>query len=326
MIKIKTALIIAGVLGVLGLIPAAAMFWKMSKLEAMNLQLSGQMDIQGKHLTKSLLRASTEMATHEELSEFAAESRLDIERVRADLASLGARLEAVASTKASTTTVHHDRQPSDSSTPSETKVPICPEDGRAIDVHGYTKRIETRQIRDSNGMRVADVSFEAAEEAPWSDSVHGITFLINSTVGRTDDGRLVLHTELLATSEAEPDQTFRIEGIESRMLQVPEEARFRVWDPHVLLAIHFGIVVRPPVDLSASMNILFTVMSYGDFSFIGLGVGYDAFQNSFIASFQPFMYNIGGPIPVLSDLHVYPFVSADHNATISVGAGLGTRL
>jgi hypothetical protein len=326
MIKLKTILVVGGIALVLGLIPSGILFYKLAKLESQNQQLSGQLDVRHKMLTDSLQRAETNRVSREELEDFAVESRLQIQKVRADLNSLGADLRAIASTKAGTTTVVHKHYPSDVSTPSGSEVPICEEDGRPIDVHGYTKRVETRHLEDSNGMRVADVSFEAAEEDPWTSRVHAIQYTINNAIGQNRDGTFILHTELLAESEAQPGETFRIDGVESRMLQIPEEVNFEWWDPALMLSVALGIAVHPDIDLAASLALQGMIMSYGDWRFIGISVGFDAWNRSFFASFIPFMYNVGSPIPVLSDLWLGAYVGIDHRTNVSVGLVVGTRL
>ena len=326
--KVKTVLTVAavGLVVALTLGSSAYLFWKIRTLEEENQRLLNQVTVNHENLTKSLQRAETSQVTQADLAAFAEEVGLDIQKLRGDLRSLGADLEAIASTKAKTTTIHHHHAPSDSSSSSEIEVPTCKEDGRPIDIHRYTERIESRELRDSSGMRIADVSFEAAEENPWSSTTWGISYTINNSVARTRDGSIVLHTELLAESEAQPGEIFRIEGAESRVLQVPEEVHFEWWNPQLYLTAQLGINAWPGIDLSASLAIGFSVMSYGNWAFFGISAGFDGWNRSFFASFIPLMYNIGEPIPLLSDLEVGPHVGIDHNANVSVGITIGTRL
>jgi len=125
---------------------------------------------------------------------------------------------------------------------------------------------------------------------------------------------------------AEPGRTYRIEGVESRVLQLEQKPRFRWWDPSLYLALQSGVVVYPPVQASAGFSLQFSVMSYGDWAFVGLSGGYDGVRNAFIASIIPFSYNVGHPLPLLEDLRIFPYISADHRGGVGIGVGIGTRL
>jgi len=319
-----------GVAVVLLLIPTSILFCQNQKLKELNGTLSGQVEISEKHLSQSLIRAKTERTDElSKLRDLASEQGTDIQKIENDLSSIGADLEAVAQTTAKTKTVVHNHYTSDSTSPSKTKVPICEEDGRPIDVHEYTKRTETVNIQDSNGMRLADVSFSAAEKAPWRSKVYGLTYKVNNTIGRSGDDRVILYTELLVSNpEAQPGEVFRIEGIESRVLQAPEpDPEFDWWDPSLYLMAQLGMEVYDHLEFSASLSIGFSVWSYGDnWRFLGVSAGYDAFRNAFRASLIPVLYNVGGPLPIINDLWVGFDVGISHQADVSVGIVIGTRL
>lgn len=297
-------------------------------LKAQNEALEADSAERYKKLTDSLQRATSEAATNKQLDEFAEQHQFDLDLIREDLHQLGAELEAVASSSGKTQTVVKNYYNSTTVEPSTESVPTCKEDGRPIDVHGYTKTIQSTRLEDSNGMPVADVSFEAAKQAPWSSKVHGIEYTVNNTIGKRPNGQLILHTELLASSEAQPNKTFRIKGFQSRLLQTPQRARFDAWDPAIYLMGQFGLGVYPSLQFNAAISLGFSIMSYGDWRFLGVSIGLDAYQQTFFASFIPFLYNIGEPLPFFSDLEIFPFLAASigEESNLSIGIGIGTRL
>lgn len=328
--KARHTIWIVAVAVILALIPAGVLFYQKQQLKIQLAEYAGQKNVDYQALTDSLQRAETKIArTEEELAAFADQYGVDFDTILEDHRELGARVEAVGASEARTTTVVHNHYPSDSSNPSDIEVPTCEEDGRPIDVHGYTKRVETRRLEDSNGMVVADVSFSAARERPWSSRVYGVRYRILNTVGRGAGGQVILTTELTAENpEAQPGETFRIEGVESRVLQAPEPGpEFRWWDPAVYLLAQPALVVYDEVAFSASLSIGFSVFSYGEnWRFLGITAGYDAFQNAFRASLVPVLYNVGGPLPFLSDLWIGLDVGISHESDVSVGLVIGTRL
>jgi hypothetical protein len=328
--KTRTLIIIGGIVVLLSLIPAAVLFLQNRALKGQLQEYAGDQAVTNRALTESLQRAETRIArANIELEAFAEEHDIDLERIREDLESIGGRLEAIAETESATETVIVTNRPSDHSSQTNQEVPTCEENGRPIDTHGYTRTVETRELLDSNGMRIADVSFSAAQESPWSSKVYGIRYRILNTIGRRDDGRLILTTELIAENpEAQPGETFRIDGVESRVLQAPQPApQFRWWDPSLYLIAQLSLIVYKEIDFSASISLGFSVFSYGNaWRFLGVSAGYDAFQNTFRASLIPFLYNVGDPLPFLSDLWLFPDIGIDHNGSVSIGFAIGTRL
>lgn len=289
-----------------------------------------EVQISQKNLSSSLQRAEQRRAEEmHDLYVFAKENGLSLDEIKSDLYQLHARMEAVAITEGKTTTVINKNYYSDNSETTNPEVPSCPEDGRPIDIHGYTKRAETKYLLDSNGMRVADVTFEAALDRPWTTKVYGIRYKILNTVGRTKTGQIILHTELLSENpDAQPGETFRIDAVSSKVLQAPEEpTRFDWWDPKLYLAGLAGVQAYPEVDFSASLALGFSIFSYGeDWRFLGLTAGWDAYQNTFRASFIPLLYNLGGPLYFFSDLFIFLDVGIDTSTSVSISLGIATTL
>lgn len=328
--KLRTTLWLGGVIILLSLIPLGILLYQNNKLKEQITQYAGQLDISHKALTKSLQRAETKLAkNNKELDIFAEQNGINIKAVQEDLDSLGGRLEAVASTEAKTVTVVHNNYLSDSTTNSKIEIPICKSDGRPIDIYSYTKRIETKELSDSNGMRIANVSFTAAEKRPWNSKTYGITYKILNTIGKGPNNQVILTTELTAENpEAQPGKIFRIKGVSSRVLQAPEPSpNFDWWNPSLYLMGQLALIVHEEIDFSASLSIGFSIWSYSDnWRFFGVSAGYDAFQRTFRASFIPVLYNIGGPLPLLTNLWVYADIGISHLGSVSIGFGLATSI
>lgn len=292
-----------------------------------NQNLENQIGVAQREITNSIRRAETKTASRSELQKFAEESRLDVQEIKEDLNKLGAALDAVASTIAQTKSINRENLPSSNTTPTQAEPERCPENNKLIDIHQYTKNRQHRQLNDENEMRVADVTFDASNENPWSYRVYGITYTINSALSEDRQGRMILHSELLAeNSEVEPGRHFRIRSVESNLLQVENKPEFNLWDPAVYLSISSGINAWPEVEFSAAMNLNFSVMSYGTWRFIGLGAGFDGVNNTFQASFFPFSYNIAEHMPVVTNIHLFPYISVNHRSTVGAGIGIGVRL
>lgn len=325
--KTKQTIVIIGGIVLILLIVFTALFWKIDRLE--NQLATNSISIDHKALTESLQRAETLMVeSNKQLDLFAQQNGLDIEMIRDDLEKINADLIAVASTKAQTTTIIKNNYISDNSKIVNPEQPVCKENNIPLDNYGYTTKLEEISLQDSNGMNIARIGFQAAKSEPWSSTIYGIEYVINNTVSTGPNKEVIIHTELLARNkEIQPEKTFRIEGVESRVLQVPEPPpSFDFWDPAIFLLGQLGLDVYPGVSFSASINIGASIMSYNNWRFLALSIGVDGWNREFIASFIPFLYNVGEPLPFFSDLFIFPYVSISHEGDVGVGAGIGTRL
>jgi hypothetical protein len=328
--NIRTILFTVGITIIVCLIPICILFYNNYKLKEVISNNSKESNITYKKLNKSLQRAETKIILKEkELSDLTNRYKLDLEIIRTDLKSVGGELEAVGITEAGTTTIVYNNYSSDKTEPIESEVTICKEDGRPIDVHEYTRKIESKKLLDSNGIRVADVSFSASNKNPWSTKVHGLRYRILNTIGRGAQNKIILYTELqIENPEIQPEKVFRIEGIESRILQMPNsENEFNWWDPAIYLIAQLGLNVYNEINFSASLSLGLSIFSYGnDLRFLGITVGYDAFQNKFRVSFVPVLYNIGGPIPFLSDLYLGLDIGTSFTNDLSISFLISTKI
>lgn len=304
------------------------MVWQVNSLKAQNRELVNRIGISEEVINNSIRRAETKtVETTRELQDFADQNRFDINEIKEDINKLGASLEAISSTIAETKEVRVVSVPSSRETPSKTKVQQCPDDGRLIDTHEYTKNTQHRELNDDNGMRIADVSFDASNNNPWSYKVYGIRYIVNSALSRDKNGKLVLHSELLSENrEVSPGSYYKINNVSSKLLQIENKPEFDAWDPAVYLSISSGVNFWPEVQFSAAMNLDFSVMSYGAWRFIGVGVGFDGVNNTFNAAFFPFAYNIAEHIPVVSNIYLSPYISINHENTLGAGIRIGVRL
>ncbi len=327
--KLKTALWMGAILVALTLVPAGILFYQNQKLKGQVAEYAGQLDINYKALTKSLQQAETKLAKNDdELDAFAEQRELDLKTIKNNLKSLDAYLVAVASSEAKTSTVVNNHYISNKTTSSEIEVPLCKDDGRPIDIYSYTKNIETTRLEDSNGMVIADVSFSAAQKRPWSSKVFGLSYLINNTIGEGPGGQVILTTELLAENpEVQSGELFRIDGFNSRLLQAPTSPpEFDWWDPSLFLTTQLGLGVYQELQFSAGISVGFSPFSYGNLKVLGVSIGYDAFNNTFLAALHPILYNVGAHIPLISDLFVSLYCGIDSNTSVSIGIGISTML
>jgi len=323
---VLSVLLLFLLLGITGLIV------QYSRLKGQLTDFQEDQHISYSKLTDSIQRGDTErVRTEEDLTKFLEKSGTDSKKILQDIQGLDARLLGISSSKSSTKTIVIGKKASDETKNISGEISLCPENNIPLDTYEYTKRIETKHIEDSNGMRIADTSFRASEKNPWELKVYGIDYTVNNVVSKTKTGQLVIHSELLArNSEISGDKIFYISGVSARTLQLPDEveaSHFDWWSPHLLLGGTIGVGVYPRIDLTVSLSLSITIWSYGyQWRFLGISAAFDPYQKSFRAALIPLMYNLGRRDSFISDFWIFPDVGIDSNGLVSVSIGIATSL
>ena len=89
---------------------------------------------------------------------------------------------------------------------------------------------------------------------------------------------------------------------------------------------------NPTSTLSTGFDLGVSFSSYGEtradswFRLFRLGVGYDAARRAASFSFAPFAFNIGKPLPLITNLFLTPRISFDSAGGLVVGVGIGPQL
>ena len=295
--------------------------------------------VQFKELTETLVRSSTNWATKEDL-----ENRLkslltkeDFDALEGDLDSLDSKLKAVGKTVGSIRRKVSDLEKSDEEGPVNSNVETC-DDGRLIDVYEYTKNPQIKEIKDIQEAPVAKVEFDASQEKPWKYEVYDREYNLVTVVGKRDSGQLTFHHKLeYSVPGIDPDTFYNINIFSSDFIQVPLKNKMFWFNP--ILDLNFFVGGRVykfangpgnPKDIfSVGADVGISLSSYGEteadslFRFLRIGVGYDAERRAAHFSLAPFLYNIGKPLPLLTNLYLAPQVGIDSSGGITVGLGIG---
>jgi hypothetical protein len=296
---------------------------------------------ESRQLTDSLVRASTRWATKADLDEKLKDmlTREDRKALQRDLDDLRASLVAVGKTVGSLGRKISDLERSTSEGPPNPDVEKCA-DGRLIDTHGYTRAPQNKELTDTNTAPLASVAFDASKDKPWRYSVYGRQFHLATAVSRRENGQFAFHHTLDYVVPEKSDKRYRIKLDSSEYLQVPESRRMFWWNPLLDVGAFAGAKIRsfaagpgrPDSTLSFGAELGISFSSYGHtradnlWRLFRLGAGYDAERRAAHLSLSPAAFNIGDPLPFLTNLWVYPHVGIDSAGGVLVGGGLGFQL
>ncbi|MFA5048321.1 MAG: hypothetical protein WC516_04860 [Patescibacteria group bacterium] len=318
-----------------GLIIVAYFTWKSLRDEN---QLLRNEIVESKKLTKTLIRGSTKWATKEDvvLALGGLVTKEDLKTIQNDLNSLGSRLSAVGQTVGSIKARIAKLEASDSEGPEN---PVATSsDGKIIDIHGYTKKPQIKELEDSNKAPLANVQFDASKDKPWSYEAYRRDYKIVTVVGKKDDGQLTFHQQLqYYVPDKNKDKIYNVELLSSKYLQVPLKNQMFWFNPILDVNVFVGGNIhpfgnwsgRPDSIFSFGADIGLSFSSYGEtkadswFRLFRLGVGYDAERRVGHFSFAPFAFNIGKPLPLLTNLYLTPQIAIDTAGGLILGLGIG---
>lgn len=336
--KLKIASIVIGFILLLAILGGGA--WFLKKLYDDNRRLRNEIT-EFKALTENLVRSSTKWATKGDLKNslknfMTKEDRAALEK---DIKAVGGQLTAVGRTVGRINRRVATLEKSDREGPENTKVVKC-NDGRLIDVHGYTKKAQIKELRDANKAPVASATFNAAKKKPWSYEVYGKSYHLVTAVSRKDSGQMVFHHQLKYGVPGKSDKKFPVKLQTSEYLQVPTSNKMYWWNPKLDVNLFVGGRIYEMTIGPGRASSLFsfggdlgvTFSSYGPtkvdsiWRFFRLGAGYDAERQAAHFSFAPVSFNLGRPMPLLTNFYLAPQIALDTAGGITLNLGLGFQL
>jgi len=294
-----------------------------------------------KQLTENLVRASTKWATKDDLDAKLKNmlTKEDRDALQRDLDSLKASLVAVGKTIGSLGKKVSELEASTSEGPQNPDIVEC-DDGRLVDVHGYTKAAQVKEITDANTAPLASVSFDASKEKPWKYSVYERKFHLSTAVGKQENGQFAFYHTLDYEVPEKSGSKYRISLTSSEYLQLPQERRMFWWNPVLDAGLFAGANIHSfafgpgrsdgVFSFGAELGLSFSSYGYTKvdslWRFFRVGLGYDAERRTGHLSFAPALFNVGDPLPLLTNLWLYPYVGLDSGGGVLVGAGIGFQL
>jgi hypothetical protein len=305
-----------------------------------NIKLQNEV-VEFKQLTESLVRSSTKWATKKDLEADLKDlmTKDDYKALKGDLDKLDSRLTAVGRTVGAVKRKVAKLEASDKEGPETPPVKVCKETGDPIDVHGYTKKVQVKELKDSNSAPNARAEFDASKKKPWNYEVYGKEYKLTTVVGKKDSGQMTFHHQLrYAIPSKDPKKLYPVSIMSSSYQQVPESSKWFWLNPRLDVNFLAGGMVYKFADgpgrnnlLSLGVDFGISLSSYGPtkvdswFRMFRFGLGYNIERQSGILSFAPFAFNLGKPLPLLTNLYLTPQIAIDTGGGLLVNMGIGPQ-
>jgi len=341
MILGKGNFIISFVLVFLFVVLIIAGFFGYKSLMEENAKLRNEV-IEFKKITETLTRSSTKWATKKDLESDLKDimTKKDLIELQKDLNKLGAKLIVVGKTIGVVQNKVSELETSDNEGNETAPVKLCKETGDPIDVYGYTKKKQIKELKDINSAPIAKAEFDASQKKPWNYEVYGKEYKLSTIVGKKDSGQLAFYHQLqYSIPSKDINKFYPINILSSDYKQIPKLSKWFWINPKLDVNFIIGASVykfangfgRSNNLLSMGVDVGISLSSYGStkidswFRMFRFGLGYNIERQAGSLSFAPFEFNIGKPLPLLTNLYLTPQFSIDTGGALTLNFGIGPQ-
>lgn len=290
--------------------------------------------VEMKELHDKTMRSQGKYATRDDVEKIIKENGVDLSSLKKDLGLLDAKIVGVITTSANSKGFTGKNLASTSVTPNtdEEKVKTILECGNEKLECPNSEYLNNRQVLalsenfGQTAVPLGEVGFSAWQKEPWDLSIKSRKYTSTTVLSTNDDGRHFAHNKLIVEVDG---KQYTIPITNSQLREVFPDKKFR-FTPRIYMGLDGGLVMAPDPQGDVVPNAQLSLFSYGktkldnDWTFLGVGVGYETQQESINLMVSPINYNVGKPIPLIDNMHVGPSISYDFEGNL--GMFLGVRV
>lgn len=310
--------------GIIGIIAAFCLLAKyqqdtIEKLEALEKQVVSQ-----RRLSDEIVRAESSYVTKKDLEAFAKNNGVEFNEVRKDLKDLQAKVVGISVVKVVSAGY------TGSNLPSTTTTPNTESQLSTVDLYNYLKNRQELRLNEpigSEDIPFGKVGFSAWQDKPWDLEVLPREYSVVNVLGLDDRGRHYMYNKFSIVVDG---QKYDLEIDQAKFVEELPKSKFR-FSPRLYVNFGGGAYFTEPSGAFVP-GLQMSMWSYGrtrpdpDWTFVGIGAGYEVAQDRFVFTINPLSYNVAHHIPFVNNIFVGPSVSADLTGGLAVMLGLGVGL
>jgi len=281
-----------------------------------------QTTILKKDLDNNITRSEVNFVTKKDLEDFNKSLDLKIAPIREDLAKLGAK-------EIGTNVIHinsvGESKDNQNSTSTGNVNPEPPKD--VPDPYGYLKNEQLYKLDEhfSDGTKIplGSVGFSAWKPSPWKETTYPRTYESVNVLGQDNEGRHYNYSRFTVIVDG---KRYPVKIDDAKFVQELPTGAFS-WNPRLYAGLDYGPRLTV-AQMALIPNLELSLFSYGmtktdsDWSFIGLGFGYESFERRLAFIFSPVNYNIGHHIPLVNNIFIGPSIFVDSNRDFGITFGV----
>jgi cell division protein FtsL len=306
------------------------------QFEIANLQKEIETNVTAqKELVDGITRSMGTLASQKDLSDFAKQSNIDLNKIKSDLELVNGNVIAI-------NKVTFDSKGYTSSEKGTNGVknpnPINPtivtcKDGSTttcptIDQYGYIKTQQSLDINEhfgENNVPFGKVGFSAWKEKPFDLSVYDRSYNAVNVIGQDSDGRHYAYSKISLDVNG---KTYDIKINKAELKEEYPSDSFSFFNPQLFMGVAGSIdVTSSPVKGEFTPTLTLGIMSYGKtktnpfLSVLHVGVGYATVSQRPMFVVNPVNFNIGSALPgnLVRNTYVGPTLQVNTAGSVFFG-------
>lgn len=314
---------------VLCVVALGVAFFILKHEQSVLLDKQNSLEIEMKKFQDETARSRSEYVSKEDLDKFGKDLNLNLEQIRNDLKKFDASIKAINTVVVQTPGSHETNIPSTTTEPGK---PVECVDNKCKDPYGHFSNVESLALNENMGninVPFGNTKFRAWEQNPWEFEVYPRKYGVSTVLGQDIHGRHYTYNHFSVEVDG---KKYDIPISSSELKEEKPEPQFFV-NPRLFLGLDIGATIQP-LGPEVIPNIQVGIFSYGttmkiedsQFTFLNVGIGYNAEAKLPSLIISPFNYNIGHDVPYVDNLWVGPSVAVDIKGDFTVGAGIRVGL
>jgi len=285
--------------------------------------------VEQKQLTDSIARSQAQYVTAKDLEAYAKNLDVKLKPIRDDLEKLDGEVKGVGEVRVITVGYKGNDIPSDTSVPRPPEEQ--PKPGDNLDPWNYQRAQQKLKLQEpftDNNIPWGEVGFKAWEQEPWELTVYPRSYHVVNVLGQDEEGRHYVYNKFSIEADG---KKYDIKIDKSQFVEEYPASKFR-WSPSLYLGLGAGAYLKSDPAWAVTPTLQMFLFSYGktklvpEWTFIGLGLGYEAFERRLDFLVSPVGYNIGTHIPLVKNLYVVPTITVDFTGDFAVLGGISVGL
>jgi len=291
---------------------------QMDKLQTIEKSVVAQ-----KQLSDDIIRAQSYYIQKKDLEVFAKKSDIDLKPIQEDLKKLGAKIEGISTVQVISSGYSGTNLPSTTTTPNDNPTPIDPTNPDPFEYNAKRQELALTEPFADKAVPFGSVGFSAWKDKPWDLEIDKREYGVVNVLGQDEEGRHYVYNKFSITVDG---KKYDLKVNEAKFVEQYPKAKFR-WDPRLYAGADVGAYfTEPSVAFTPSLEL--SLLSFGrtrpdpNWTFLGLGGGYEAVQDRFVFVVSPVNYNIGHPLPLVNNVFLGPTVSTSLKGDVAVMLGV----
>lgn len=284
--------------------------------------------VEQKQLADNIVRAQAQYLTKKDLEKFAKDVDIKLDPIKRDLDNFDAKIEGISYLSVISIGSSETKLPSNNTIPKPPDEPgVDPKNPDPFKYMSNTQVLNLSEPFSDKSVPWGQVKFSAWRKNPWDLDVYEREYTVVNVLGVDENDRHYVYSKFSIETNG---KKYDLKINEAKFVEEYPSSSFR-FNPALFLGLDGGVYLKNP-DWEVTPNLQMALFSYGrtkrtsDWTFLGVGAGYQINNDTFSLMMSPVNYNVGQHLPLVNNIFVGPSLSYDFKSNFSVSLGMRVGL